>query len=76
LRDQYLEFVATMTPAMTAVTAVMHNGVDCAVKVLFTGTSLGVEDEGMSILKRTDISRKTLMAKFCPRSDCRRHPDE
>ena len=57
MRDQYLCVVAT-TSAMTAGTAVMRICVMVAVKVLFTGTSLGVEDEGTSILRKTDESRK------------------
>ena len=51
MRDQYLGFVATTTSAMTAVTAIM-NVCAFARKVLFTGTSLGVEGDGMSILRR------------------------
>ena len=43
---------------MTAGTAVMRICVMVAVKVLFTGTSLGVEDEGTSIVRKTDESRK------------------
>ena len=43
---------------MTAGTAVMRICVMVAVKVLFTGTSLGVEGEGTSILRKTDESRK------------------
>ena len=50
LRDQYLESVAMTTSAVAATRAAMTVCVVFAVKVLFTGTSLGVEGEGMSIV--------------------------
>ena len=53
---------------MTAGTAVMHICVVFAVKVIFTG-NLDVEGEGMSILRKTDESRKPATAGSYPQSD-------
>lgn len=59
LRDQYLEFVATTTSAVAAEKAAVLVCVVFAVKVLFTGIASTLRTRGMSILRKTDESRKT-----------------
>jgi len=58
-----------MTSAVAATRAAMTICVEFAVKVLFTGTSLGVEGEGTSILRKTNESRKALPARHPERSE-------
>ena len=61
LRDQYLVFVATTTSAVAAPGAAMTDCVELAMRVSFTGTNLGVEGEGLSILERTNELRKLFL---------------